>query len=134
MQDRPAAGSGADGESGQPGIAHSASGKSGIEGYVASVTKEWKKEGIRINVVGPGIFPVEKSKEMWDRLRAEAEAAGDPIDRYGELHEIVGPIIFMLTEAAGFINGAKLTVNGGPPRGFGPPKRYTNEVDPGTRP
>ncbi|MET0293458.1 MAG: SDR family oxidoreductase [Phenylobacterium sp.] len=123
-----------DPKSGQPGIAHSASGKSGIEGYVASVTREWKKDGIRINIVGPGIFPVEKSKEMWDRLQQEARDAGDPLDRYGELHEIVGPIIFLFTEAAGFMNNAKLRVDGGGARGYGPPQRYTNESDPGTRP
>jgi NAD(P)-dependent dehydrogenase (short-subunit alcohol dehydrogenase family) len=119
---------------GQAGIAHSAAGKSGIEAFVRSVASEWKPFGIRINCVGPGIFPVEKSKEMWDRLASERAAAGGFVDRYGELSEIVGPLMFMLTEAAGFINGAKLTVDGGPPHHSGPPKRYTVDEDPGTRP
>src|SRR5262249_44388177 len=68
---------------GQPGIAHSAAGKSGLEGFINSIVREYKPNGIRINVVGPGIFPVEKSKEMWDRLQSEADAAGEYRDRYG---------------------------------------------------
>ena len=117
---------------GTPGVAHSSAGKSGIEGYVRSVAREWGPSGIRINVVGPGIFPVEKSKDMWDKMSAEHI----PVQRFGELSEIVGPIIFMLSEAAGYISGEILRVDGGArlTPGSGPPRRYTRPEDPGTRP
>jgi len=117
---------------GTPGVAHSSAGKSGIEGYVRSVAREWGPLGIRVNVVGPGVFPVEKSKDMWDKMSAEHI----PVQRFGELSEIVGPIIFMLSEAAGFISGEILRVDGGArlTPGSGPPRRYTRPEDPGTRP
>jgi NAD(P)-dependent dehydrogenase (short-subunit alcohol dehydrogenase family) len=126
---------------GTPGVAHSSAGKSGIEGYVRSVAREWGPLGIRINVVGPGVFPVEKSKDMWDRLAAENSGplTSIAIGRYGELPEIVGPTVFMLTEAAGFISGEILRVDGGQRLtgggdGQGLPRRYTRPEDPGTRP
>ncbi|WP_037040995.1 SDR family NAD(P)-dependent oxidoreductase [Pseudonocardia halophobica] len=101
---------------GTPGVAHSSAGKSGIEGYVKSVAREWGGSGIRMNVVGPGRFPVEKSKDMWDRLTAEENSTGTAriaVGRYGRLSEIVGPIMFMLSEAAGFLTGEVLHVGGG---------------------
>lgn len=122
---------------GTPGVAHSSSGKSGIEGFVRSVAREWGPSGLRLNVVGPGVFPVEKSKEMFDRLEAEGAPVFEKvaIGRFGKLSEIVGPIMLMLSEAGGFCTGSILHVDGGArlPSG-GPPKRYTTPEDPGTRP
>ncbi|MET0830481.1 MAG: SDR family oxidoreductase, partial [Microbacterium sp.] len=123
---------------GTPGVAHSAAGKSGIEGYIRSVAREWGNLGIRINVVGPGRFPVEKSKEMWEKFDAESpQALGrTALGRFGELHEIVGPIMFMLSEAAGYLTGEVLRVGGGDrlTTAGGPPPRYNKPEDPGTRP
>ncbi len=50
---------------GTPGVAHSSAGKAGIEGFVRSIAREWGPRGIRVNCVGPGVFPVEKSAELW---------------------------------------------------------------------
>lgn len=122
---------------GTPGVAHSSAGKSGIEGFVRSVAREWGPYGIRINVVGPGVFPVEKSKDLWEQAEKENTDMFShvAIGRFGELSEIAGPTIFMLTKAAGFITGEILRVDGGARLTLGaPPKRYTNDTDPGTRP
>ncbi|MDF3309687.1 SDR family NAD(P)-dependent oxidoreductase [Rhodococcus sp. T2V] len=123
---------------GTPGVAHSSSGKSGIEGFVRSAAREWGKSGVRMNVVGPGRFPVEKSKDMWEKFDSESPEAlaRTAIGRFGEMHEIVGPIMFMLSEAAGYLTGEVLHVGGGDriTPGGGPPARYNKPEDPGTRP
>ncbi|MET0885346.1 MAG: SDR family oxidoreductase [Mycetocola sp.] len=123
---------------GTPGVAHSSAGKSGIEGFVRSAAREWGSLGIRMNVVGPGRFPVEKSKDMWAKFDAESPdaLARTAVGRFGEMHEIVGPIMFMLSAAAGYMTGEVLHVGGGDriTTGGGPPPRYNKPGDPGTRP
>lgn len=53
---------------GTPGVAHSSASKSDIEGFVRSAACEWGKLGVRMNVVGPSRFPVEKSKDMCEKF------------------------------------------------------------------
>jgi NAD(P)-dependent dehydrogenase (short-subunit alcohol dehydrogenase family) len=99
---------------GTPGLAHSAAGKADIEAYVKSVAREWAPHGVRVNAVGPGFFPVEKSQRLW----ADADASGRlraliGLDRLGTLDEIVGPILFLLSDLASYITGETLAVDGG---------------------
>ena len=82
---------------GTPGVAHSSAGKAGVEALCKSLAREWGPHGVTINAVGPGPFPVEKSAEAWNepsvaKRMHDAVALG----RYGDLHEIVGPILFFL--------------------------------------
>jgi NAD(P)-dependent dehydrogenase (short-subunit alcohol dehydrogenase family) len=97
---------------GTPGVAHSCAGKAGIEGVVKTLGREWGPAGLRVNAVGPGAFPIKKSNEMWTDLHERMRSI-IPLARFGELAEIVGPIVFMLTEAAQFITGQVLVVDGG---------------------
>lgn len=99
---------------GTPGVSHSSAGKAGVEALTKSLAREWGPYGIRVNAVGPGPFPVEKSARAWstESVRArmtEAIALG----RYGELAEIVGPVLFLLTTGAGYTTGQTLRVDGG---------------------
>ncbi len=99
---------------GTPGIAHSSSGKAGVEALVKSLGREWGPFGITLNAIGPGPFPVEKSAALWSdpkvRERMSKEVA---LGRYGELREIVAPIMFMLSAGAAFTTGQCLAVDGG---------------------
>jgi len=99
---------------GTPGVSHSSAGKAGVEALTKSLAREWGPFGIRINAVGPGPFPVEKSARAWSsesvRLRMQEAIA---LGRYGELPEIVAPILFLLTNGAAYITGQTLVVDGG---------------------
>lgn len=99
---------------GTPGIAHSSAGKAGVEALVKSLAREWGPQGLRLNVVGPGFFPVERTRGMF--------AAGQPgaalveltaLQRLGRIEEVVGPILFLLSSAASYVTGQVLIPDGG---------------------
>lgn len=73
---------------------------------------EFGKEGIRVNSVSPGPFPsleVQKAApEFISKLQQKV-----PMGRVGQAHEIMGPILFLASSAASFVNGANLVVDGG---------------------
>jgi NAD(P)-dependent dehydrogenase (short-subunit alcohol dehydrogenase family) len=99
---------------GTPGVAHSSAGKAGLEALTKALAREWGPDGLRLNAVGVGLFPVEKSNALWadEELRAR-NMEQIALARHGELPEIVGPILFLLSEAATFITGHVLHVEGG---------------------
>jgi len=99
---------------GTPGVSHSSAGKAGVEALTKSLAREWGPYGISINAVGPGPFPIEKSANAWssESVRARMQEA-IALGRYGELPEIVAPVLFLLTSGAGYITGQTLRVDGG---------------------
>jgi NAD(P)-dependent dehydrogenase (short-subunit alcohol dehydrogenase family) len=99
---------------GTPGVSHSSAGKAGVEALTKSLAREWGPYNIRINAVGPGPFPVDKSVAAWsnESVRARMEEA-IALGRYGELPEIVAPVLFFLTHGAAFTTGQTLRVDGG---------------------
>ncbi len=99
---------------GTPGAAHSSAGKAGVEALVKTVAREWGDRGIRINAVGPGFFPVERSAGLFEHggfgERLEEMIA---LGRLGELPEAVDPIVFLLSEAASYMTGEVVVPDGG---------------------
>lgn len=73
---------------------------------------EFGHEGIRVNAVAPGPFPApavqQQNPEFVARLTERV-----PMKRIGNAEEIAGPVVFLLSPAASFVNGAVLTVDGG---------------------
>ena len=121
---------------GTPGSAHTSAGKAGIEALWRSLAREWGARGLRLNVVGPGFFPVERTRSMFEPGQPGARVvAQTALGRTGELNEIVGPIVFLLTAAAGYITGETLIPDGGftltphvlAPWNFSPAKATTGE-------
>jgi NAD(P)-dependent dehydrogenase (short-subunit alcohol dehydrogenase family) len=99
---------------GAPGLAHSSAGKAGSNALVKSLAREWGPHGLTLNAVGPGPFPVEKSIEMWAEERTRTRMFREvALGRYGELAEIVGPILSFLSAGGAFTTGQVLTVDGG---------------------
>jgi NAD(P)-dependent dehydrogenase (short-subunit alcohol dehydrogenase family) len=75
---------------------------------------EWGKHGIRVNAIGPWYF----NTPLTEKLLSDPEYLGEivsrtPLQRVGELHELVGPAVFLASDAASYITGQTLFVDGG---------------------
>ncbi len=86
-------------------------GKAGIQQMARYVAVHWGSRGVRCNSISPGPFPNPKVQENTDfiaRLRAKV-----PLGRLGAAPEIAGAVAFLLSDAASFITGINLPVDGG---------------------
>ena len=97
---------------GQAGQANYAASKAGLVGLARSLAKEFASRQVTVNVVAPG--PI--GTDMIDALSAEQQAAIEaavPLGRFGTTEEIAATIRFLTSDAAGYITGAVLPVDGG---------------------
>ena len=99
---------------GHPRAAAYAASKAGINGLVRAAALEFAAAGIRVNAVAPGPVATPMTLDaMEDPKRARALLASVPLGRLGEAEEIADSIAFLLSDAASFITGQVLTVDGG---------------------
>jgi NAD(P)-dependent dehydrogenase (short-subunit alcohol dehydrogenase family) len=89
--------------------------KGGVKMLTKALASEWAEHGVAVNTVHPGFFITELNKSvisegMPRRLLIDQ---GTPMGRVGEVEELVGAAAFLLSEAAGFITGTDLVVDGG---------------------
>jgi NAD(P)-dependent dehydrogenase (short-subunit alcohol dehydrogenase family) len=88
--------------------------KAGIKNLTQNLAREWATKGVRVNALRPGFFPTEWSQEHFITPdRAEAILRHTPMGRYGEPRELVGAVIWLASDAASFVTGAEIAVDGG---------------------
>ena len=100
------------GGAGQAGQANYAASKAGLVGLARSLAREFASRNITVNVVAPG--PI--ATDMTDALNdAQRSAIGDavPLGRFGTPDEVAATIRFLASDAAGYITGAVIPVDGG---------------------
>ena len=87
-------------------------GKAGIVQMTRYMAVHWAKKGIRCNCISPGPFPnpgvQEKNPQFIERLAGKV-----PMGRVGKQHEVAGAVSFLLSDAASFITGQNLFIDGG---------------------
>lgn len=94
------------------GAAYGAS-KWGVAGITQSFAAEWGPAGLRVNAIAPGFFLTDLNRDkMAEERKAEARRRSAQ-QRMGDLPELVGAAIFLASDAARFVNGATLRVDGG---------------------
>ena len=99
---------------GVPGRTPYASSKAGILGLTRVLALEYATKGVTVNAICPGPFATDMNKPLLeDPEKYRAFVAKIPMGRWGELHEIAGAALFLASDAASYVTGSALYVDGG---------------------
>ncbi len=91
---------------------HYTAAKSGVLGLTRSLCKELGPRGIRVNAVAPGLVETDQMVGVPDAARAKYTGM-IPLGRVADPHELAGPVLFLLSDAARYVTGATLHADGG---------------------
>ena len=93
--------------------AYSAS-KSAVASLTKSLAVEWARHGICVNAIAPGLFKTELNTHLLEGTpRGQEFLVRTPMRRFGKLDELAGAAVFLASDAAGFVTGHILAVDGG---------------------
>jgi len=94
--------------------AYSAS-KAAVASLTKSLAIEWAKHGVCVNAIAPGVFITELNRSLvtGGSPRSKEFLARTPMGRFGEVDELVGAAVFLASDAASFVTGHVLSVDGG---------------------
>lgn len=95
------------------GVAYGAT-KAGIGQLTRAMAEAWSCDGITVNAIGPGFFPTELTEAVFaDPERAARNAGLTCAHRNGRMEDIDGPMLFLCSQASGYVTGQVLMVDGG---------------------
>lgn len=93
--------------------AYSAS-KAAVGSLTKSLAVEWSRHGVRINAIAPGVFRTALNTKLLDETERGREfLLRTPMRRFGKVEELAGAAIFLASDAASFVTGEILAVDGG---------------------
>lgn len=88
--------------------------KAAVAHLTKSLANDWSEHGIRANAIAPGVFPTDISRPLIEGTpRGDAIIEHTPMRRFGKTGEIVGAAVYLCSDAASFVTGEVLTVDGG---------------------
>jgi gluconate 5-dehydrogenase len=101
-------------EVGVAGAAAYGASKSGLAGLTRALATEWAARGIRVNGIGPGYFRTALTEVFYQDEDWQRRMIGQiPLQRFGRLEDLGGAAVFLCSEAAAYITGQILYVDGG---------------------
>jgi NAD(P)-dependent dehydrogenase (short-subunit alcohol dehydrogenase family) len=88
--------------------------KAGVVGLTKALAVEWASDGVCVNAIAPGVFPTDLNRHLLEGTeRGKELVMRTPMRRFGNVQELVGAAVFLASEAASFVTGEVIAVDGG---------------------
>ena len=87
--------------------------KSAVAGLTRALAVEWARYNVTVNAIAPGVFRTALNSALLDSPRGQELLTRTPMARFGQIEELVGAAIYLASDAAGFVTGHVLAVDGG---------------------
>ena len=101
-------------EIGMPNIPAYAASKAGVQNLTRSLAVEWAPHGIRVNAIGPGYFKTDMTAGLEDHAdRGPKIKLRIPMKRWGDPDDLKGAVVFLASDASGYVTGQTVFVDGG---------------------
>jgi NAD(P)-dependent dehydrogenase (short-subunit alcohol dehydrogenase family) len=95
-------------------VAAYAASKAGVVSLTRSLAVEWSKRGVLVNAIAPGVFRTALNSELLDgTARGKELLMRTPMERFGRREEIVGAALYLASDAASFVAGQVISIDGG---------------------
>jgi NAD(P)-dependent dehydrogenase (short-subunit alcohol dehydrogenase family) len=87
--------------------------KAGVAGLTRAFAVEWARHGVTVNAIAPGVFETDMNRELLKSSRGQEFLVRTPMGRFGDVSELAGAAVFLASDAASFVTGQLIAVDGG---------------------
>ena len=87
--------------------------KAGVHSLTQTLAAEWAERGVRVNAISPGYFVTDLNRATLVGERAERALSRTPMRRFGVTDELAGAAVYFASDAARFVTGQTMAVDGG---------------------